>query len=137
MGRVINYDSAGKQRNQLTRAVVLAIRQISEPNQSLDLKRDLAAFISLSLEAIADTVDQSVTAWEKRGYWVKADRFRLEWLWAGLIAQKLRTAILADDWASVDSLIPKVSQQLSGVKVSTRHRMGQPWVGAWEKLTSG
>ena len=137
MGRVINYDSAGKQRNQLTRAVVLAIRQISEPNQSLDLKRDLAAFISLSLEAIADTVDQSVTAWEKRGYWVKADRFRLEWLWAGLIAQKLRTAILADDWASVDSLIPKVSQQLSGVKVSTRHRMGQLWVGAWEKLTSG
>jgi len=137
LGRVINYDSAGKQRNQLTRAVVLAIRQISEPNQSLDLKRDLAAFISLSLEAIADTVDQSVTAWEKRGYWVKADRFRLEWLWAGLIAQKLRTAILADDWASVDSLIPKVSQQLSGVKVSTRHRMGQPWVGAWEKLTSG
>ena len=44
--------------------------------------RDLAAFIAISLEKIFETVETSVVAWEKKGYWVKADRFRLEWEWS-------------------------------------------------------
>ena len=38
-------------------------------------------------------IDSSVAAWEKRGYWVKADRFRMEWAWAGSLAEKMRTAM--------------------------------------------
>jgi hypothetical protein len=49
--------------------------------------KDMVAFIILALKEISSGIDQSVAAWEKRGYWVKADKYRLEWQWAGAVAQ--------------------------------------------------
>ena len=42
------------------------------------------------LEAIDESIEQSVAAWEKRGYWLKADRFRQEWRWAGDLGRRMR-----------------------------------------------
>jgi len=134
LGRVIHIDSAGKERNQLTKAIVVAIAELSELDQTIDKRRDQVAFICLSLRAISETIDLSVAAWEKRGYWVKADRFRMEWLWTRQVAQRLKEALLADDWDSIEQLVIQIAKKLTRVKVSPRHRMGQPWVGAWEKL---
>lgn len=134
MGRIINVDSAGKSRTQLTKAIVLALSELRNPQQSMDKRRDLAAFISLSLTAIAETVDQSAAAWEKRGYWVKADRFRMEWYWTRQVGQHMKEALLASDWDKIDQLSTQIAGKLAKVQVSPHHRMGQPWVGAWEKL---
>ena len=136
MGRIINVDSAGKNRNQLTKAIVLALNELPGMQHSIEKKRELAAFISLSLSVIADTVDQSVSAWEKRGYWVKADRFRMEWYWTHQAAHELKESLVASDWDRIDQLASQIARKLVKVKVSPHHRMGQPWVGAWEMLKS-
>ena len=143
MSRVINPDSAGKERTRLTKAIVLAIRELARPSDPstgsgrghIAEAKDQAAFIALALQTIADGIDVSVAAWEKRDYWVKADRFRMEWAWAGQMGEKMKIAALNDDWGSVAMLSAQIAQKLQKVKVSERHRMGKPWVGAWEKLS--
>jgi hypothetical protein len=135
LGRVINPESAGKERSQLVKAIVVAMRELASQQAFSQQTRDLLAFIVLSLEAIARTIDLSVAAWEKRGYWVKADRFRMEWHWAGPLAEKLREELAAEDWAAAAGTIAQVSGRLAHVKVSAHHRMGTPWNGAWGKLT--
>ncbi len=134
MSRVINPDSAGKQRTRLSKSVVLALRQLARQSDTGGETRDLAAFISMALEAISQGIDASVAAWEKRGYWVKADKFRMEWAWTGPIAAKMRAAIAADDWATVAMLSAQVAEKLSKIQVTDNHRLGKPWEGAYERL---
>lgn len=134
MGRVINPDTAGRERNRLTRAIALAVRELGRQTGPGPEARDLAAFLALGLEAIAATIDASVGAWEKRGYWVKADRFRLDWQWTGQLAAKMQAAVLDEDWGQVIALSAQIAQKLGGVSVPERHRLGRPWQGAWQEL---
>ncbi len=136
MSRVYNPDSAGKERNTLSRGVVLALRELMKQQGTDELTKDLAAYVALSLDEIAATIEASVGAWEKRGYWVKADKFRLEWEWAGNYGKTIRDALLKEDWATVAMTSAKVAQKLGKVTVPERHRLGTPWVGAWKKLNS-
>ena len=133
---VINLDSAGKDRTRLTKAIVLALRELAKQQEVNHETKDLAAFIALALKTISDGIDVSVLAWEKRGYWVKADRFRMEWMWTGQYADKLKVAIFTDDWATVAMTIPQIAQKLSKIEVSNHHRLGKPWEGAFQQLTS-
>ena len=134
MGRVINLESAGKDRTRLTKGVVLAVRELALQSGPGDESRDLAAFIALALQLISETIDVSVAAWEKRGYWVKADRFRMDWAWAGQLAGKMRAAVLAEDWGTVAAVAAQSAQKLGKITVPPGHRLGRPWVGAWKQL---
>ncbi|PKN94237.1 MAG: hypothetical protein CVU44_07510 [Chloroflexi bacterium HGW-Chloroflexi-6] len=134
MSRVINPDSAGKERTQLSKGIVLAIRELARQEEPGPESRDMAAFIALALANITEGIDVSVLAWEKRGYWVKADRFRMDWLWASTYADKMKAAVLADDWATIAITMTQVAAKLSKVNVPAGHRLGRPWVGAWKKL---
>ena len=136
MSRVINPESAGKDRTRLTKAIVLALRELARQSEPGPVSRDLAAFIALALDTITIGIDASVAAWEKRDYWVKADKFRMEWMWAGLAAAKMKNAVLIDDWATVALLMPQIANKLSKVEVSANHRLGAPWVGAFQQLKS-
>jgi hypothetical protein len=98
--------------------------------------KDLAAFIAIALRSISEGIDVSVAAWEKRGYWVKADRFRMEWLWTGSFADKMKVAIFTDDWGTIAMLMPQIAQKFNKIVVSDNHRLGKPWTGAFERLTS-
>jgi hypothetical protein len=133
---VINPESAGKDRTRLTKAIVLAVRELAKQNEVTDEARDLAAFISLALQTISEGIDVSVLAWEKRDYWIKADRFRMEWAWAGQYADKIKVAIFTDEWGAIAMAMPQIAQKLSKVTVSENHRLGKPWVGAFKQLTS-
>ena len=131
MSRIINSESAGKERTRLTKAVVLAVRELARQREPGAEARDLAAFIAIALSMVAETIDVSVAAWEKRGYWVKADRFRMDWAWAGQAAEKMKTAILAENWAGVAQAAALAGQKLNKITVPPGHRLGTPWVGAW------
>src|SRR5216684_3570135 len=111
MSRVINTDSAGKRRTQLTKMIVLAVRELARQKDTNHEARDLAAFIAVTLKGISDGIDGSVAAWEKRGYWVKADKFRLEWSWAGPTSEKLSKAVLSDDWSAVAAASAQIAQR--------------------------
>lgn len=134
MTRIINLDGVGKQRKKLTREVVLAVRELMRQVEVTDETRDLAAFIAMNLQAIYETIDRTVAAWEKRDYWVKADRFRLEWAWSGKLAEDMREAIRNDDWQTVALTSAEAGQKLHKVQVPKRHRMGEPWHGAWAEF---
>jgi hypothetical protein len=136
MGQLINPDSAGKQRTQLTKSIVLAVRELARQTEPGSESRDLAAFIALALQTIADGIDVSVAAWEKRGYWVKADKFRMEWMWTSQYASKLKAAVLAEDWGTVAMLSMQTAQKLGKIQVSDNHRLGKPWAGAFGKLVT-
>ena len=136
MSRVINPESAGKDRTRLSKAIVLAVRELAKQKDITEETKDLAAFIALALRTIADGIDVSVAAWEKRDYWVKADRFRMEWMWSGQFADKLKVAIFTNDWGTIAMLMPQIAQKFSKVMVSDNHRLGKPWVGAFKQLTS-
>lgn len=134
MSRVINPDSAGKERNRLCRCIVLSLRELMK-QQETDLKtKDLASYIAISLQEINETVDISVAAWEKRGYWVKADRFRMDWEWTGGIGKQMEIAILKQDWAKIAELAVQTGQKLNKIKVPEHNRLGTPWVGYWNAL---
>ena len=134
MSRVINPDSVGKERTRLTKSIILCVRELAKLSEVTTEAKDMAAFIALALQSISEGIDTSVAAWEKRDYWVKADKFRMEWMWAGQSADKMKTAVLHDDWASVAMLIPKIATKFGKVEVSDNHRLGKPWTGAYTLL---
>ena len=134
MSRVINPDSVGKERTRLIKSIVLCIRELAKQAKVTDESKDLASYIALALQAIAAGIDVSVAAWEKRDYWVKADKFRMEWMWAGQSAEKMKTAVLTDDWVTIATLMPQIASRFNKVEVSDNHRLGKPWMGAYTLL---
>ena len=134
MSRIVNTESAGKERTQLTKAVALAVRELAIQTQPGVEARDLAAFIVLALFRISETIDYSVAAWEKRDYWVKADTFRREWAWSGQYAGKMLQAVKTDDWENIAIISTKIAEKMNKFTVPPSHRLGHPWVGAWEEL---
>ena len=131
---MINPNAVGKERDLLVKAIVVALRELAQQSAIGEETRDLAAFVALSLESIAETIDLSVQAWEKRGYWVKADRFRMDWIWTGQYGKELKEALWGENWAQVAMLTAKIGVKLGAVKIPVRNRIGRPWVGAWKKL---
>ncbi len=136
MSRVIKIGSAGKDRLLLERGIILAIRELSQQSGMDESTRDILVYISLSLLAIGETIDTSVTVWEKRGYWIKADRYRMEWSWASIYGEEMKQAILSEDWVKVARITAQVTQKLSMVKIAKQNRLGTPWTGSYQKLIS-
>ena len=137
MSRIINPESAGKERTQFSKAIMLAVRELAKQTEVTEETKDLAAFIAVALKSISEGIDVSVAAWEKRGYWVKADRFRMDWMWTGQYAEKMKVAIFTDDWGTIAMLMPQIAQKFSKIEVSKNHRLGKPWTGALKQLTNG
>ncbi len=136
MSRIINTENVGTERNRLLKAIVISIRELMKQKTVDSTTKDLAAFISNALLAVHATVERSVTPWEKRDYWVKADKFRLEWAWTKEIGDQLLHATQEQDWSRVALLSATVGQKLKNVNVSERHRMGKPWIGAWDLMNT-
>ena len=134
MSRVINPDSVGKERTRLIKSIVLCIRELAKQAKVTPEAKDQASFIALALQSISDGVDVSVAAWEKRDYWVKADKFRMEWMWAGSMAEKMKSAVLSDDWVAIASFMPQIASRFNKVEVSDNHRLGRPWENAYTLL---
>jgi hypothetical protein len=137
LSRIIKLESAGKDRTRLIKNVTLAVRELAQQNGYGGELRDIAAFIALALAAIFETIDVSVAAWEKRGYWVKADKFRMEWAWSESYAEKMRRAVLDEDWENITLIAAQTAQKLKNIDVTAGHRMGNLWTGAWDELRKG
>ena len=136
MSRVINPDSSGKERTRLSKSAALAIRELASLREPGEESRDLAAFLVLALGRISETVEESVVAWEKRGYWVKADRFRMEWGWTQTKSDLLFKYLQEQNWDGIIQQVVQVSQKLSAVKVPARKPQIDPWTDAYKLLMS-
>jgi len=133
MSKIINPSTPGKEKNRLSKAIVITIREYVRMHESNDRTNDMLAFIILALEEIASGIDKSVEAWEKRGYWVKADKYRMEWQWTGKTAIRLRYAFDNDQIGDITSELIQIMARFNKIKASNNHRMGQPWIGAYRE----
>ncbi len=115
------------------RALKLASDTLKGGRATEGERQDLTAFIALALAAVNDTVDRTVEPWEKRGYWLKADRFRRDWSWAKASAGELHQALMGDDWPRAARIVDQLESRLDKVELPKRHGLGRPWAGAWSQ----
>lgn len=133
MSRIIKTSTPGKERNQLSKAIVVTVREFMRQTEPDDNTKDMIAFIILALREIAEGIEKSVAAWEKRDYWVKADKYRMDWMWVTPAERALNKAFIAEDWGQIAGQLVSLMGRFSSIKVSDKHRMGKPWIGAYEE----
>ena len=129
LSNLINPDNAGKRRDRYVKATVLAMRELVGKKKVDDEVRDLTAFIVLTLKQIDETIDETCKAWEKRDYWIKADRFRNDWFWTKSAESKLEQAVIENKWQLVPAVVKDMAKHLQDVAVPKRD-WGTPWTGA-------
>jgi hypothetical protein len=134
LSRIISTEGGTKERTRLSKAVVKAIRLLAQQQQPNEETRDLAAFIAIALDEMYKTVETSVLAWEKKDYWVKADRFRMEWEWCNRTSTAMNKAVLSEDWGTVAATSGVIAQKLMKIQLAPGARIGTPWVGAYKQL---
>lgn len=133
MSRVIRTETGSRTRAQLLQAVALALREMAAGKARGQDHRDPMAFATLALQEVSRSVEETASAWEKRGYWLKADRFRAEWVWVDPVVEAMSGALATLDWASVAGAVGTVAGRVAQVKLSARMSRTRPWEGAWER----
>ena len=134
MGRVINPERPGIVRERLLKLLVIALEEYKSHDGVSVQAKDIAAFIALTLEAISQTAESTASAWEKRDYWIKADRFRNEWIWVSKYGNRMQAAVLDGDYSSVHATATDILELVNDIQVPKRHRLGTPWTGAYQEL---
>lgn len=133
MSRIITVEGTGVERTRLTKSIVVALRELMKQKEPDAHSYDLVAYIALALLQIDANIEKTVAAWEKKDYWLKADKFRMQWSWAKGAGEKMGFALENGDWAVIAMQSAMIGQKLFSLKVSDNHRLGTPWVGAWKK----
>ena len=77
---------------------------------------------------------QSASAWDKRHYYIKADRLRADWEWTDKAAERLARLIGVDDWVRVPVVLAELAPRFADVDVVKLTRSPRLWEGAYAKL---
>lgn len=134
MGRVINTNNPGKLRNRNRRTIAELLRRLGE-KQKIDREaKDMAAAIVIALVEIGDGVQQTAEAWEKRDYWMKAERFLRDWAWAKEAAANLDDVIRHEAWDLLPGLLIELFPYFSDVKINRYTRKADEWQGKYDQL---
>ena len=134
MSRIISTESPGKIRSQHRRTIAEALRRLSQKTQFDAEARDLAALIVFCLHGIAGTIDQAIEAWEKRDYYMKAERFREKWRWLEPMTDQLSGIIYTGRWEELPIALAGLMPYFADVKVKQMTRKPSVWQGAYEKF---
>lgn len=133
MSRVIRPQSAARIRSKLLQSLAHAIAADHENELAKSERRDVLTFVVQILEEIASSVSATTGTWEKRGYWVKADRFMLEWSWVTAVREPLIRALEQSEMPSPTVLYRGFNRHLSEIEVPARMQRTKPWAGAWSQ----
>ena len=134
MSRVINVNSPGKIRNQERRTIAEILRQLVEKPELDAEAKDMVATIVYSLRTIYDGVDGSAQAWEKRGYWMKAERFMRDWRWTIEKASDFEDIVRNDAWDLVPEVVVGILPHFNDIGIKRYIRPATAWRGAYERL---
>lgn len=134
MARVINTNSPGKRRNAQLRTIAEILRRLSQQREVSTETKDMAAALVYCLRAIDGTVEESARAWEKRGYWKKADDFQQKWWWASLDAQRIEKLVKDENWHMLPEAMIKLLPRVAHIQLNRMTRDPAAWAGAYEKL---
>ena len=137
MSRVISIDAPGKIRNQHRRTIAEALRRLSQKPRLDDEAKDLTALIVFSLHGIADTVERAIDAWEKRDYFLKAERYREQWRWLEPLTDELSAIVGGNGegrWEELPTVLARLMPHFADVRVKQLTRKPTLWQGAYEKF---
>ncbi len=134
MGRVINTDSTGKNRNQQLRTGAEILRRLTQKPDIDDEVKDMVAALVYVLREIADGIDSSAAAWEKRDYWMKADELRMRWDWTAGMADQLAALVYEERWGDLPTLMVKLLPRFADIKITKMTRKEDAWQGAYRRL---
>lgn len=135
MGRVINTNSPAKRRSHLMRTIAEILRRLGQRQGEIDDEvRDMVAMIVFCLREIDDGIIESIQAWEKRGYWKKADKFQQEWMWTGNMAAKVEKMLRDEAWDTLPDVMMKLFPHFSSIVINKMMRNPSEWEGCYAKL---
>ncbi len=134
MSRVINVDSPGKTRSQLMRTAAEVLRRLGQKAEVDDEVRDMAAVLVYCFHQINAGIDESVQAWEKRDYWIKAEQFRIKWAWVGQAACNLERIVRDGAWEELPPVLIALLPHFEDIKISKFTRDPGLWQGTYQRL---
>ena len=134
MARVVNPNEPGKTRSLLMKSLAAAVRELSGREGGGEERRDIGVFVMLTLAAIKRTVEGTVSAWEKRDYWVKADRFRQEWGWVDRSLDRISQIVQEERWDDLDDPADEIRGRTDEISVSKKLAAARPWKGSWNAM---
>ena len=134
MSRVINIDNPTKRRNHNRRTIAELLRRLSQKSTIDDEAKDITAAIVLSLQDIWAGVEQTALAWEKRDYWMKAERFVRQWEWANAAAANIEDVVRNNAWDLLPELLADLFPRFADIQVKVMTRKPDSWEGAYKKL---
>ncbi len=134
MSRVVNPNSTGKARNQLMRTAAELLRHLSQKRAVDDEAKDMVAMLAFCLRGIEEGIEKSAQVWEKRDYWIKAERLRQRWSWAGEAATALERIVHEEDWEALPQVMATLLPHFSEIKILRFTRDPSTWRGAYRRL---
>lgn len=134
MGRVINTNSPTKIRNSNRRLIAEILTRMGQKQQFDDESKDMTAAVVYALRAIYETCMTAALAWEKRDYWIKAERFLSQWEWSNTIAANLEDVIREEAWDLLPQLMMELFPHFSDIEVKSLTKKPVEWQGAYQRL---
>lgn len=134
MARVINTNSPGKRRNAHMRTIAEILRHLSQQRDIDQQTKDLVAMLVFCLRGIDQTVEESIRAWEKRGYWKKADDFQQKWWWSSLMADAIEKLLREGNWDAIPETMIKLYPYFADIQINRMTRDPADWDGAYARL---
>ncbi len=131
MSRVFRTEAPSKTRKRILSQLAVAFQRLSAEQVGQNERQDILAFFLLALEELDRLVEQTAASWEKRDYWLKADRFRQEWKWVPTARDDLHRALAAGNWQAAHSLVESLEAHLPEAALRSHKH---PWRGAWQGL---
>ena len=118
------------------RTIAEILRRVGGKSELDAEAKDMFAALVFSLRQIHESTLVTVEAWEKRGYWMKADRFMRDWEWSADMAANFEDIIRNEAWDLIPRLMGELAPRTADVQVKNMTRSPATWRGAHEKLLS-
>ena len=134
MSRIIATDGPGKARHHHRRTIAEAVRRLSRKSNLDAEAKDLTAAIVYSLLEMADSIDRTTEAWEKRDYYMKAERFREQWRWLEPMTDELSAVIYEGKWHELPKILAGLAPHFADIRVRKLTRDPRVWQGAYARF---
>ncbi|MGB9673209.1 MAG: hypothetical protein ACPL3P_03655 [Anaerolineales bacterium] len=131
MSRIIRTQNNAINRKRALRLIQDAIVEYN--NNIADIK-DIAAYIVVLLEEIYKSVEITSAAWEKRDYWLKADRFRQEWRWAQEYKEQLIQVLNDENWKRVGEILIDLNKKIGEDSNGNNRKKKINYAGSWDRF---
>ncbi len=134
MSRVINPNAPAKIRSRNRRSIAEILRRFIQRQAIDDESKDMAATLVYLLREINAGVEQTIQAWEKRDYWMKAERFLQEWNWAIESASNIEDVLRHEAWDLLPELLADLFPRFADIELKKMMRKASLWQGVYQRL---